>query len=75
MSSSASAPSAPGNSLALHWAQYLSLYAFNHDSNTAERKVGPVEVPFPGTSAGFHGRFSPDRYPIAPWGGSASSRR
>ncbi|KAI1641838.1 uncharacterized protein F4817DRAFT_29579 [Daldinia loculata] len=50
-------PIGSGYSLALHWAQYLSLYAFNHgisDSNAEKR----VEISFPGTEAGFDARFT-----------------
>ncbi|KAK7752879.1 hypothetical protein SLS62_005221 [Diatrype stigma] len=59
-------PIGSGYSLALHWAQYLSLYAFNHgvgipDPNAAAegRRKAVVEVPFPGTAAGFDARFTP----------------
>ncbi|KAF4993241.1 hypothetical protein FGRMN_6605 [Fusarium graminum] len=37
-------------SLALHWAQYLSLYAANNKC---------AEVPFPGSAEGYHARFTP----------------
>ncbi len=49
-------------SLALHWAQYLSLYAANHGvgSNPAETsRTPPVEVPFPGNTAGANSLFTP----------------
>ncbi|KAM0548457.1 hypothetical protein ACHAPJ_009943 [Fusarium lateritium] len=38
-------------SLALHWAQYLSLYAHNHDKG--------AEVPFPGNKEAYHAQFTP----------------
>ncbi|KAM0289009.1 hypothetical protein ACHAO9_006518 [Fusarium lateritium] len=37
-------------SLALHWAQYLSLYAKNNPG---------AEIPFPGTAEAYHARFTP----------------
>ncbi|KAM0344738.1 hypothetical protein ACHAPU_007110 [Fusarium lateritium] len=37
-------------SLALHWAQYLSLYAENNKD---------AEIPFPGNTEGYHARFTP----------------
>ncbi|KAJ5804886.1 hypothetical protein N7474_010773 [Penicillium riverlandense] len=48
-------------SLALHWAQYLSLYAYNQGVDPDERvtKAGAVEVPFPGNVAGANSLFSP----------------
>ncbi|GAW26861.1 putative sirq protein [Rosellinia necatrix] len=49
-------------SLALHWAQYLSLYAHNHGvgpSSARDPKATAVEVPFPGTAAGAASLFSP----------------
>ncbi|KAL0941447.1 sirq protein [Colletotrichum truncatum] len=51
-------PNGSGWSLALHWAQYLSLYAHNHKSS-ADKSTSPVEVPFPGTEGGFDGLFTP----------------
>ncbi|KAJ5771397.1 uncharacterized protein N7511_003448 [Penicillium nucicola] len=53
-------PNGSQYSLSLHWAQYLSLWAYNHG-------IGPhtngtkkaVEVPFPGSSAGSTSLFSP----------------
>lgn len=48
-------------SLALHWAQYLSLYAHNH--GITPEKTGShtatVSVPFPGNTAGATSLFSP----------------
>ncbi|KAF4980523.1 hypothetical protein FZEAL_3458 [Fusarium zealandicum] len=41
-------------SLALHWAQYLSLYAHSHGVAGNE-----VEVPFPGNNEAYHARFTP----------------
>ncbi|GKZ27356.1 hypothetical protein AbraIFM66951_005098 [Aspergillus brasiliensis] len=50
-------------SLALHWAQYLSLYAYNHGIGPhTQRKGGTepaVEIPFPGSIAGATSLFSP----------------
>ncbi|KAI8951631.1 hypothetical protein F4801DRAFT_543845 [Xylaria longipes] len=48
-------------SLALHWAQYLSLYSHNHGVGpSAQRtKSAAVEVPFPGNAAGANSLFSP----------------
>lgn len=48
-------------SLALHWAQYLSLYAYNHGigPHSQETNLDPVEVPFPGTLSGAGSLFSP----------------
>ncbi|KAK3490370.1 uncharacterized protein B0T23DRAFT_420873 [Neurospora hispaniola] len=48
-------------SLALHWAQYLSLYAYNHGVGpfAAKAAISPVEVPFPGNAAGANSLFSP----------------
>ncbi|KAI0531626.1 hypothetical protein GGR58DRAFT_492993 [Xylaria digitata] len=47
-------------SLALYWAQYLSLYAHNHGiiplNQQAERAA--IEVPFPGSAAGASSLFS-----------------
>lgn len=51
-------PIGSGYSIALHWAQYLSLYAFNHgihDSNAEKR----AEIHFPGTEAGYDAHFTP----------------
>ncbi|KPM39743.1 hypothetical protein AK830_g6809 [Neonectria ditissima] len=42
-------------SLALHWAQYLSLYARNHG---APGKSG-IEVPFPGNEQAYRALFTP----------------
>ncbi|KAJ5157285.1 uncharacterized protein N7482_008385 [Penicillium canariense] len=48
-------------SLALHWAQYLSLYAYNHaiGPHTKESQATAVKVPFPGNTAGANSLFSP----------------
>ncbi|KAI0192424.1 hypothetical protein F4808DRAFT_443121 [Astrocystis sublimbata] len=48
-------------SLSLHWAQYLSLYAYNHGIGPSTKDVasGAIEVPFPGTTAGANALFSP----------------
>ncbi|KAL4928117.1 uncharacterized protein BDV17DRAFT_282146 [Aspergillus undulatus] len=50
-------PNGSGYSLALHWAQYLSLYAFNHGAEIGEGKE--VEIPFPGNEAGYRSLFTP----------------
>ncbi|KAL4917433.1 hypothetical protein BDW62DRAFT_184033 [Aspergillus aurantiobrunneus] len=47
-------PNGSAFSLALHWAQYLSLYAYNH--RDSERQV---EVPFPGNEAGYRSLYTP----------------
>ncbi|KAL3265075.1 hypothetical protein ABHI18_000199 [Aspergillus niger] len=48
-------------SLALHWAQYLSLYAYNNGIGPhTQGSVKPaVEVPFPGSIAGATSLFTP----------------
>ena len=47
-------------SLALHWAQYLSLYTVNHGIGPNEvSKPTTVEVPFPGNSAGANALCTP----------------
>ncbi|TGJ78501.1 hypothetical protein E0Z10_g10266 [Xylaria hypoxylon] len=48
-------------SLALHWAQYLSLYAHNHGVGPSNEYTGNpvIEVPFPGSAAGANSLFSP----------------
>ncbi|KAF4450022.1 sirq protein [Fusarium austroafricanum] len=46
-------PNGSGFSLALHWGQYLSLYARNH------RGQDSVEVPFPGIEAAYNAKFTP----------------
>ncbi|CCF40776.1 hypothetical protein CH063_02427 [Colletotrichum higginsianum] len=50
-------PNGSGFSLALHWAQYLSLYAYNHGVN--DKSETPVEVPFPGNEGGYKSLFTP----------------
>ncbi|CAM1501506.1 Fc.00g034900.m01.CDS01 [Cosmosporella sp. VM-42] len=45
-------------SLALHWAQYLSLYARN-SGIVAGSSSGKVEVPFPGNEGGYNALFTP----------------
>ncbi|KAL2867425.1 uncharacterized protein BJX67DRAFT_372039 [Aspergillus lucknowensis] len=47
-------PNGSAFSLALHWAQYLSLYAYNHKDAKWE-----VEVPFPGSEAGYQSLYTP----------------
>ncbi|KAL2828554.1 hypothetical protein BJY01DRAFT_228411 [Aspergillus pseudoustus] len=47
-------PNGSAFSLALHWAQYLSLYAYNHRDGKEE-----VEVAFPGTEAGYRSLYTP----------------
>ncbi|KAL4937713.1 hypothetical protein BDV06DRAFT_226684 [Aspergillus oleicola] len=50
-------PNGSGYSLALHWAQYLSLYAFNHrDELNAGKEVA---VPFPGSEEGYRSLHTP----------------
>jgi hypothetical protein len=48
-------------SLALYWAQYLSLYAYNHGigpgADNKEKKT--IEVPFSGNEAGANSLFMP----------------
>lgn len=43
-------------SLSLHWAQYLSLYAYNHKNRV---EGTPVEVPYPGNTASANSLFTP----------------
>lgn len=48
-------------SLALHWAQYLSLWAYNHGigPETSGLRTNAVQVPFPGNVASANSLFSP----------------
>ncbi|PYI04386.1 hypothetical protein BO78DRAFT_373021 [Aspergillus sclerotiicarbonarius CBS 121057] len=49
-------------SLALHWAQYLSLYAYNNGigPHTQGNSTNPIaKIPFPGSLAGATSLFSP----------------
>lgn len=57
-------------SLSLHWAQYLSLYAYNHGIGPGTPEPNnntcytwsfstPVEVPFPGNSSSANSLFTP----------------
>ncbi|KUL86271.1 hypothetical protein ZTR_08338 [Talaromyces verruculosus] len=48
-------------SLSLHWAQYLSLYAYNHGigPGAQESNTQPAEVPFPGNFSSANSLFSP----------------
>ncbi|KAJ5649390.1 uncharacterized protein N7484_003113 [Penicillium longicatenatum] len=48
-------------SLALHWAQYLSLWAYNHGigPETPGSSTSAVQVPFPGSVAGANSLFTP----------------
>ncbi|PYI24421.1 hypothetical protein BO99DRAFT_439224 [Aspergillus violaceofuscus CBS 115571] len=48
-------PNGSAYSLALHWAQYLSLYAYNHRGSTDKE----IEVPFPGSEAGYRSLYTP----------------
>ncbi|KAL4906790.1 hypothetical protein BDW74DRAFT_176400 [Aspergillus multicolor] len=50
-------PNGSGFSLALHWAQYLSLYAFNYRDALSEGRE--VEIPYPGNEAGYKSLFTP----------------
>ncbi|KAF9893524.1 hypothetical protein FE257_010836 [Aspergillus nanangensis] len=54
-------PNGSQYSLALHWAQYLSLYAYNHGIGpyAQESNRATVEIPFPGNAAGAGSLFSP----------------
>lgn len=48
-------PNGSNFSLALHWAQYLSLYSYNHGiRGSSGTPGGEVEVPFPGNEGGFN---------------------
>ncbi|KAL4955808.1 hypothetical protein BDW69DRAFT_108103 [Aspergillus filifer] len=55
-------PNGSGYSLALHWAQYLSLYAFNHRDEIQTGKR--VDVPYPGSEEGYTSLFTPVSGPI-----------
>ncbi|KAI8627892.1 hypothetical protein F5Y19DRAFT_440263 [Xylariaceae sp. FL1651] len=48
-------------SLALHWAQYLSLYAHNHGIGPSMQRAetDTIEIPFPGNEASANALFSP----------------
>ncbi|KAJ6110693.1 hypothetical protein N7486_002928 [Penicillium sp. IBT 16267x] len=48
-------------SLALHWAQYLSLWAYNHGigPETPGHSTTAIQVPFPGNVASANSLFSP----------------
>ncbi|KAJ5104532.1 hypothetical protein NUU61_001879 [Penicillium alfredii] len=48
-------------SLALHWAQYLSLYAYNNGvgPESKDSNAVAVEVPFPGNATAANALFSP----------------
>ncbi|KAL3465720.1 hypothetical protein BJX64DRAFT_252317 [Aspergillus heterothallicus] len=52
-------PNGSAFSLALHWAQYLSLWAYNHRDNRERESGDEVEVPFPGTEAGYRSLNTP----------------
>lgn len=54
-------PNGSGFSLALHWAQYLSLYALNHGlgPGAAPKSGDKVKVHFPGSDEGFNSKFTP----------------
>lgn len=53
-------PNGSAFSLALHWAQYLSLYAYNHGIRRSTGTVTEkVEVPFPGNEAAYDALFTP----------------
>ncbi|KAK2591583.1 hypothetical protein QQS21_010711 [Conoideocrella luteorostrata] len=53
-------PNGSGYSLALHWAQYLSLYAHNHGvSPGSDKAANRVEVPFPGCDEAANCKFTP----------------
>ncbi|KAF7551199.1 hypothetical protein G7046_g7783 [Stylonectria norvegica] len=46
-------------SLALHWAQFLSLYAHNHGVRDGSSSHGQIKVPFPGSVQGYDSLFTP----------------
>ncbi|RJE17825.1 hypothetical protein PHISCL_09835 [Aspergillus sclerotialis] len=48
-------PNGSAYSLALHWAQYLSLYAYRHRGSSDKQ----IEVPFPGSEAGYRSLYTP----------------
>ncbi|KAL4779268.1 hypothetical protein BJX76DRAFT_341284 [Aspergillus varians] len=48
-------PNGSAYSLALHWAQYLSLYAYNNRGSDGRQ----MEVPFPGNAAGYQSLYTP----------------
>ncbi|KAK1658391.1 hypothetical protein BDP55DRAFT_398416 [Colletotrichum godetiae] len=50
-------PNGSGFSLALHWAQYLSLYAYNN--RVYEKSNVIIEVPFPGNQDGYNSLCTP----------------
>ncbi|KJZ77691.1 hypothetical protein HIM_02868 [Hirsutella minnesotensis 3608] len=53
-------PNGSGYSLALHWAQYLSLYALNHGIGPGRgRSEKPVEIAFPGCQETYNSKFTP----------------
>jgi hypothetical protein len=55
-------PNGSAFSLTLHWAQYLSLYAYNHGirpDDTSSSNKDEVEVPFPGNEAGYRSLLTP----------------
>lgn len=53
-------PNGSGFSLALHWAQYLSLYAYNHGIRGSHKSTTKsVKVPFPGNKGGYESLFTP----------------
>ena len=53
-------PNGSGFSLALHWAQYLSLYAYNNFAqNTSSTQCEEVSVPFPGNKEAYQAQFTP----------------
>jgi hypothetical protein len=52
-------PNGSQYSLALHWAQYLSLYAYNHGVGPrTESKRNSVQVPFPGNKETYNAMFT-----------------
>lgn len=54
-------PNGSGFSLALHWAQYLSLFASNNGINDGSTvpSADRVKVPFPGSDQGLDSKFTP----------------
>lgn len=53
-------PNGSAFSLALHWAQYLSLYAYNHGiKRPSDASTRNIEVPFPGVEKTLDSLFTP----------------
>jgi hypothetical protein len=52
-------PNGSAFSLALHWAQYLALYALNHRESIGHAAGERPKVAFPGSEEGFDSKFTP----------------